>query len=34
MDTILDRVIELLGRKHGATKELADALGVDVKELL
>ena len=28
MDIILDRVIELLGMKHGATKELADALGV------
>lgn len=28
MDIILERVIELLGRKHGATKELADTLGV------
>lgn len=28
MDVILERVLELLGRKHGATKELADSIGI------
>ncbi|WP_312280757.1 helix-turn-helix transcriptional regulator [Oscillibacter sp.] len=28
MDIILQRIIELIGKKHGATKELAEALGI------
>ena len=28
MDIILERIIELIGKKHGATKDLAEALGI------
>lgn len=28
MDVMLTRILELLGRRHGATKELADHLGI------
>lgn len=28
MDTMLQRILDLVGNKHGSTKELADAIGI------